>query len=352
MAARRWRSGRAVKDVLAEEPWRFDPFQAVRIIERLRPPRSPVGEGIDPSAETVRFTGHVSHGFPTSAVVRAEGVDRTTGRPTELEVAFLRLAGQGGPLPDPYAELVRERMARRDRAQKSFLDMFTHRLVSLLVRAKRRHHPALTDKPPDAVAMASWLRAVVGLGTTGMAGRVGVPDRLVLRYAALFAARPRSMIGLTRMLADVIGGPVAGRNFVGDWKALPDGLTTALTDTRGAGGRNTGLGQGAVLGDRAWSQTAAIELTVGPLSDAQFQALLPGGPMHDDIAALCRLWLDDACGVWVRLVLAAGQGRGAVLGYPAPRLGQDAWLAPEGLPDEDSQTVFRLPDPLATGRAA
>lgn len=356
MAARRWRSGRAVRDVLNAEPWRFDPFQAVRILETLRRPRHAVGEGIDPLAEAVRFTGHVSYGFPPSAVVGIKGLQGPAGTvthaPVEMEVAFLRLAGQGGPLPDPLAELVRGRMARRDHAMKAFLDLFTHRLVSLVVRAKRRHHPALTDRPPDSVRMAEWLRAAVGLGTPGLAGRAGVPDRLVLRYAALFAARPRSLAGLTRILGDVIGVPVAGRNFIGEWVPLPVALTTKLGDGNAAGGRNVVLGQDAVLGGRCWDQAAAVELTVGPLDRCNFMAMLPGGILHDDIVALCRLWHDGACRVWVRLVLGAGQGEGAQLGMPAPRLGQAAWLAPKGVPGEDSQVVFRLPDALGPEQTA
>ncbi len=55
-------------DILLREGYRYEFFQAVRLLERMYPARRPVGHHDLPKDEVVRFRTHVSLGFPASEV--------------------------------------------------------------------------------------------------------------------------------------------------------------------------------------------------------------------------------------------------------------------------------------------
>jgi type VI secretion system protein ImpH len=366
MARRYWRSGRPVKNVLSEEPYRFDPFQAARLLEALQPMAPHLATSTDPRAEAMRFVGAAALGFPPSAIAAITGPLGAEHAPEnwvydrpEVTVTFLDLIGQNGPLPHAYTEMVRDRLAHRDPAMKAFLDLFLHRLVSVMIRAKRRHLPGLDNSPPDQGHMTGYLRALLGLGTARLADRLAVPDRLLLRYAALFAHRPRSAAGLTQILADMLQTPVRAHLLRGDWLPIADADQTHLANSRGWDGQNARLGQGAVLGTRAWTQTEALELEIGPLTLPRFRDLLPGGADYLRIASVIHFYLERELNVTLRLILQRAEmprlritRRGSsstpgdhvlVPSLTPPRLGYTSWLTTRFPRHDDTQAALRLP---------
>src|SRR5688572_7807878 len=102
----------AVELALREEPWTFQFFQAVRLLERLLPGRSPVGRFVHPSKEVVRFGAHTATAFPASQI---QELDWFEDRQPVMVVNFMGLTGPSGVLPLYYSELVRERLRAKDR---------------------------------------------------------------------------------------------------------------------------------------------------------------------------------------------------------------------------------------------
>ncbi|MFA7431268.1 MAG: type VI secretion system baseplate subunit TssG [Rhodospirillaceae bacterium] len=334
MAARSRGTKRPLIDDLAAQPTAFDPYQAARILEALHPDRPKVGEGVDPGNEAVRFVGDTTFAFVPEPV---RGVTVLAKRPSRLMVTMLNLVGHRGALPDAYGEWVRDRLARRDGGMKAFLDLFVHRLVSILVRGKRTHRPGLDGRGPDDSPVLGFALSALGLGPSALRDRLDVPDRVLLRYAALFAARPRSPIGLARILSDVFAVPVAVHRFRGAW------LTIDPRDRTILGQQNLGLGRGAVMGERAWSQPHGVEIEVGPLPLAVFNTLLPGEAGFRRLAAITRFYLQDLYAVRLRLVLqSGGQEQWPGLGRGGPRLAWSAW-ATRPHPGADRQVVLDLP---------
>jgi type VI secretion system protein ImpH len=144
-----WGKPPAVEDWLFAEGHSFDFFQAVRLLEMIHAngPTShgerlvSPGQGADPAKEIVYFRSAVKLDFPASDV---EHVKRRTDMPqreqpkapAEMTVNFLGLAGGLGALDIPSTELVLERASHNDKALRDFLDIFNHRLVSLLYRIR------------------------------------------------------------------------------------------------------------------------------------------------------------------------------------------------------------------------
>lgn len=327
MATYGWRKAVAVKRALFDEGHGFGFFQAVRLLEAIYPDRVPPGEGLEPEREVVRFKSRVGLDFPASEVDRVREPRRD--EPAEMEVSILGLAGVQGPLPATVTQTVIERSFHKDHAFRDFLDLFNHRLLSLLYRARKKHRPALDRRSPDEGRVARCLFALIGLGEPGLRGRTAAPDRMLLSYVGLLLPHPRSMVGLERMLQDALGVPVAVVPFRGRWLELEPEDRTRLG--RPGRGTNHALGVDAVLGSRTWDQAAAFEVRLGPLAAAELLDLLPVGRGYRMLRALARFYVDDRYDVDVRLSCRPGEVPELRLGRAGDtRLGWSLRLDREG----------------------
>ena len=342
-----------VSRTLAEEGHRFEFPQAVRLLEMLRERPGEVESAAAAALdEVVRFRSSISLAFPTTPVERIEVPE--DGGPVRMSVAFMGLAGALGPLPLPFSELVLERAARGDFALRDFLDVFHHRLVSLLYRARKENRLALHTGPPERAVMAGQLFALAGLGTEGVRGRMRVRDRALLSYAGLLSQHPRSMAGLEGILSDHFGVPVRGTQMVGRWLSLGEREVTRI----GRSGRNRKLGRGAVLGTRVWDPQGAFELRLGPLSREEFLRFLPGGgsawaPLCD----LTRFYAGTELDFTVRPVLKAAEVPAAKLSAkrgPAggARLGWTSWLRTHEALTDAAQVRLKPPTPVPSATGA
>lgn len=289
MGSHGWRSGRPLAEWLRDEGYRFDFFQAVRLLERMRPNSVPLGDGSDPRRESVRLRSGLDLTFPASPV---QGIETPGGRPLssggplpELTANFMGVAGFVGPLPLPFSELILQRLRERDTGPRDFLDLFNHRILSLAFRIRRANRVGYERGAPEGHRYANYLFAHLGLGLPGdsLRDRLKVPDRALLRYAGLLTQRPRSLTGLCTMLSDHLRAPVLADPYVGAFRPLDQEQLTTIGLTQG---RNHALGQTALLGSQIWDQGAGFKLRLGPLSYRQYQDFLPGGT---GLSALCQL---------------------------------------------------------------
>src|SRR5947209_10271329 len=145
-----------------------------------------------------------------------------------MTVNFMGLAGAMGPLHMPSTELIVERAWRRHPSLPYLLDIFNHRLVSLLYRIRKQHRVGLDGAPPGEDHASSHLYSVVGLGTPNTRGRMQVKDRALLFYAGLLGQQPRSMTGLERLLTDYFVAPARGLPFCRRLQLLEECKRTEL----------------------------------------------------------------------------------------------------------------------------
>jgi type VI secretion system protein ImpH len=240
-----------------------------------------------------------------------------------MVVHFLGLAGALGPLPIPHTELLLERVWHKDTALRAFLDIFNHRLISLLYRVRKLHRVGLDFTAPDHTPVARYLYALLGLGTPGLRGRMPVQDRTLLCYAGLVAQQPRSMVGLETLLADYFHVPVSGQQCEGQWQYLDADQHTTI----GRSGRNQRLGRGVVLGTRIWDQQGKFTLSLGPLTLPALLDLCPTGQGFHALCALTRFYIGPTLDFEVRLTLKATEVPVSQLSVVSgPRLGWTSWL--------------------------
>lgn len=340
MAGSGWRKDRALIEQLYAESYRFDFFQAVRLLESLADARSSeLGEGAYAEREAVNFRSSLSAVFPASELDQLAPGD-VAAAPPEMTVNFFGLGGAFGPMPRPFSERVLTQARRRDTAARDFLDIFNHRLVSLFYRVRRRHRAALSRGGPERSELTQPLLALLGLGTTGLQGRLdGLPDRALLQFAGLLALAPRSLHALERAVAAHFSVQVKGEPLTGRWVALGDGQQTRL----GASGQNSRLGDGFVLGERYWDQAGAIRLTLGPLDFERFQSFLPIGDAHRPLRALIGFASDEQVDCDLILVLMAAEiPKLRLSAVDGARLGWTSWLCTRP-PERDASVTLRQP---------
>jgi len=322
MATHGWGTDRPVEKLLFEEGHRFDFYQAVKLLEMLQPEKASVGEGPEPGKEAVHFKSKVAVQFPATELseITPPGAD---GKPAEMTVNFLGLAGCLGPLPMPYTELILERVWHKDTALRDFLDIFNHRLISLLYRVRKTHRVGFDFRSPEQSNFASYLFSLIGLGTKGLQGRMRVRDRSLLFYAAFLTQRPRSMIALERLLSDYFKVRVKGVPLCGQWHRLEEDQLTYI----GVSGQNQILGHSAVVGTRIWDQQGKYEICVGPLTFREFLDFLPIGDRFTPLCELTRFYVGTELEFDIRLMLKGDEIPESRLGVTGgPRLGWTSWL--------------------------
>jgi type VI secretion system protein ImpH len=311
-------------DLLAREPHRFDPRQAVRVLEAQRPPepvcRVPEGQRPPDPVWAVRFRSSLSLAFPIGDI---ESV-RWPGdlRPPVVTVGFLGLGGATGPLPAPFTEHIAAAARRREFAGRDFLDIFNHRLVTAAMDLARLFRPALQRGFPQDSNLARQSFALMGLGTQGMRAALEPHAAALLPLAALVSQRPLSAHAIERAVTAHFGIRARVVPFRGDWLRVPPGQRSVL----GRGGRNRRLGLDAMLGGRIWDQSAGILLELGPMPLVQAERLFPASASrHRDLVALLDFLVEGAVAIELRLLVTEDSiGRSELSG--TSRLGRNSWL--------------------------
>ncbi|HKA17961.1 MAG TPA: type VI secretion system baseplate subunit TssG [Blastocatellia bacterium] len=325
-------------DVLFEEPYRFDFFQAVRLLERVDRKRLPIGRYGEPTDEVVRFRTRVSLGFPPSQIFELLEPADGESTPPEMMVAFMGLTGPTGVLPHHYTELLVERTRYKDTAAWDFLDLFNHRMISLFYRAWEKYRfPVAYERGDDR--FTEFLFDIVGMGTRGLRGRQSFEDEALLFYGGLFAQRPHSTSAMEAILSDYFGVKSTVDQFPGQWLKLDEDSLTRL------GGESAQLGITTVAGSRVWDVQSKFQLRVGPLTYAEFVAFLPTGSAFKPAAELTRLMAGQEFDFDVRLTLKADEVPGCVLTTKAkrsPALGWTTWLKTKPFTQDDSQVVLSV----------
>ena len=329
-----------LNQILVDEPYRFEFFQAVRLLEKVRPERRAVGRNAMPHEEVVRFRSRVALDFPASEVHEInETVDAKTGdERLEMLVNFMGMVGVSGVLPQPYTDLVLDRVRHRDTAMWSFLDIFTHRAVSMFYRAWRKYRfPVGYERGNDE--FTAYLYDLVGLGTKGLRGRMSLADESLLPYAGLIAQRPHSTNALENVLSDYFGTTARVRQFFGQWLALDSADYTRL------GNQNSILGESSIAGTRIWEQQSKFRIRLGPLDFKQFQEFLPNGSAYEPLRSIIRFMVGLEFDFDVQLLLRAQQVPSTILTTRAlrkPMLGWTSFLKTKPFTADDEQVVLPM----------
>lgn len=325
-----------------DEPYRFEFFQAVRLLEKIFPEKKAVGREALPPDEVVRFRSRVALDFPPSEIHELKNSvdEKTEEQKLEMFINFMGMVGVSGVLPVHYTELIMERVRYRDTAMWAFLDIFTHRSVSMFFRAWEKYRfPVAYERGDDA--FTSYLFDFAGLGTKGIRGRMAIEDESLLPYSGLIAQKPHSSNSLDNILSDYFGTTAKILQFYGQWLNLSEESITKL------GTENSGLGVSAIIGTRIWDQQSKFRIRLGAMTFKQFQGFLPNGSAHKPLKSIVKFMVGLELDFDIQLVLKAKQVPSTILTTRAmrrPMLGWTSFLKTKPFKKDDEQVVLQIND--------
>lgn len=337
----------AVIERLFKEPYRFQFFQAVRLVELWLRRRGIAGDGL--AANYLRFQNSMSLGFPASeleaiAVVPPEAsADPSALRYVRITPSFMGFLGCTGVLPPHYTErLAQHQLYQRDDGPRAFLDALSNRSLIMFYEAWRKYRLEFKYRLDGRDEFLPLLLSLAGLGSASLRQRLdgeGIRDESLGHFAASLRHRPASASQLARVLSDYFGQPISIEQFAGAWYEVPRDQQTML------GGAEAVLGAGAMAGARAWQRDLRLRLAVGPLDHAGFDAFLPGGPAARALRSMLSMFTGVTLEYEVEVVLRAADVRGArLLDGEGGRLGWDAFLVSGPQTRERRDVCYLLPD--------
>jgi type VI secretion system protein ImpH len=334
MAATKRQSDTSVATRLFEEYYGFSFFKAVELLESLSPEKKKLGQALVPDEEAVRFSVKADLVFPASEIsALARGAE---GEPAAMEVAFLGLTGPSGVLPYWYTELIQERLREKDSGLKDFLDLFHHRLLSLFYLAWKKHKFCSNYLPGAKDRLSGYLLSLTGLGTSGLAERIGIPVDSLAFYSGHLSRTIPSALSIESAVSHFSGVPAKVEQFIERVLSLEPEDQTAI------GLANSELGETAVVGSQIRECRTRFRVVLGPLSYAELIHFLPSGDILRPIFYLVKYMVGIEYEFEIRLILKAEEVPRCVIGTrisDASRLGWTTWLKAEPTFDKENPWV-------------
>jgi len=304
-------------------------FKLVRLLERYNvydagsESHSRIGSDSAPVDEPVRFHTVNHMGFTSSEV---DNIFQRTGilgacDVYDIDVNSMGLTGPTGVLPQHYTQQVQQRIKQHDYALADFLDMFNHRLLSLLYRAWAKYRLTLDYEDHQTQGKQSpATRAIQSL-----AGQYsGLYYETPLYFGGHFARQTRSASSLQTLLQDYLQHPVSLESFQGRW------LQIARNDRLCIGsngfGKNNRLGDGVLPGDRVWDVQSKCQINIGPITYAEHEKLLPDTRGFKQLEQLVRAYVPAHLLIELHFIIEdVTENKQKPLGNSL-RLGWNAWL--------------------------
>jgi type VI secretion system protein ImpH len=316
----------ALLDAVEAQPWAFDFFALLRLVECENAGAPRWGEATRPAQEPIRLGQEPDVDFAPAAIACLE---RNAFGAPRLGVRFLGLLGPQGPMPLHLTEYARDRIHHAaDPTLARFLDIFHHRMLALFYRAWAQCQPTVQGDRPREDRFAAWIGTSFGrIPDRGADG--SADDRARLFHAGTLAGRSRHPEALAKILASCLDVPARVEPWVAHRMRIPQPdrsrLGIARNRPQGAPGLAAKLGLVATAGSRVHDRQSRFRVVLGPLTLERYLGFLPGQP---DWARLVD-WVRQAVGLdllWdVRLCLAGPD-------VPAPafaeglQLGVTTWL--------------------------
>jgi type VI secretion system protein ImpH len=344
MPATQRRRPSSVATRLIAEPYRFEFFQAVRVIDLwIKAQRVRGDESI---ASHVRFENSTSSSFPPSEIesLRVQIMDQLLSGETVASIAemgaesgqatfyltpsFMGFLGPNGTLPQHYSErIASHQLYNRDTGPRAFLDTYSNRIIALFYGAWKKYRLELQHESKGENGFLPLLMSLGGLGHPSLRNRLRSDDAQVLDeslafYAGALSHRPMSPVYLQRILSDYFRICIEVKQFVGSWYPLPQDHQSAL------GTANVQLGSSALVGQRVWQRDLRIGLLIGPLRRKQFDQFLPLQAGARALEQMLKMFAGLTIEYEIQLILHADDVTGSDLSEhrTGGRLGWDTFL--------------------------
>ncbi|MDC0677132.1 MULTISPECIES: type VI secretion system baseplate subunit TssG [Sorangium] len=302
---------------------RFSYYRLIYLLERLFPAAPPVGQLGPAQDERIRLRGDPSLIFASSDVSElapvksADGVERA-----RVSTTFLSLYGSVSPMPAYFIEQIAQADYQGGpQPIRELLDVFHHRLLSLLYRAWTKYRLPVTYRKQGADPFSR--RMLCAVGVDGFRGYETPLDRFFfLRYASVLASKSRSARNLETVLSEMLGNiGVKIEQFVGHWTKIEKPFRNKL------GVMNHQLGESLTLGRYVFDGSGRYKVVLGPVGYDEYLSFLPGGRRQDLVRGVIETFTPGIHDVMLEIHVDTEEAPRFQLGSPrAATLKRTAWI--------------------------
>jgi len=301
-----------------KEPWRFDFFYMMRLLERTHKERPRIGEAATLRDEYVALGQDPYMQFPASNLSRFEQLSPQRVR---MLTQFLGLLGPQGALPLATTEEAYRWFLVEDDSFPRFLDIFQHRFLELFYRSWADARPIAQHERPSEDRFAAYVGAPIGLGSKPFRDLDSVPDLGKFAFAGLLGAQAKSASRLRGFIHGYFGVEVEIEEFIGSRLTLEPADRAYI----GKGGR---LGEDILVGASFYSVQDKIRVRLYVRDMADYRRYLPQGDRCEPLADLVFFYIGDELDWDVELAIPAKCVEPVKLGQSGA-LGWTTWVSPD-----------------------
>ncbi len=257
----------SLTEEIEREPFRFDFFSLLRMLERDASDLPRIGQNGTLATEIVRLSQDPYFEFPASnvaAFASEEGRRRIT-------VRFLGQFGPQGALPLALTEEAYNWLLKRDVAFPRFVDIVSSRFIQLFFRAWADARPIAQHDRPNLDRFGHYVGAQIGIASRHLEDLDSIADEHKRSFAGLIGAKAKSASRLRSFLAGLFDITVEIEEFVGTYLELD------VEDQSRLGTRQSSLGKDIVVGASVFSVQDRIRIRIYACDLQQYLDFLPSG---------------------------------------------------------------------------
>lgn len=268
------------------------------------------------SSDIIRFKSHSNVAFPTRDVVSFE---KNATHQYELEVAFLGLQGSQSPLPGYYLDEFAWEDAQQIPGISDFLNIFNHRLLSLLYRIWRKYRYYICFENEGQDSFSQYMFSLVGLGNGVNRGRIKINHSKMLAYAGLLASPSRSADVISSLISHCFD--LENVSVIG-WEMrrvpIPESQQNKLGIISHQPGQKSRprmlLGENFSLGSHIHDCNGKCTIEISELTIERYMRFLPNGSDFAPLVAFVSYIFHEQLAWDLRLSIAEDQAEGFCLG--------------------------------------
>lgn len=324
-----------LKQKLQHRGYKFDFFQAIKLLENAHKDRPEIGHIGPFKDEIIKITPNNSLSFAASDVNRIELEQDDYGNEKwHIFENFLGLYGPNTASPIFIAESINQCLADDD-PMREFFDIFNHRLLSLYYRAFKRSNlmACVSSQKDDSITRI--LFALIGHDFSTSTDEWAVNPNRFLRFGNLLSGGGKSAAGLEKIIANYFSiRDVRIIQFTPRRVKFDESNVSRITAT-GTGGN---LGESIVLGDTVVDITGQFTIHLGLRTLKRFHEFQPGKPKFKELIFLTRMYVQNRLDFSLELSLSTNEIQSVKLANNSPNseMGLSSWL---GSPKEKETVV-------------
>lgn len=328
---------KAVLRRIEKHGYRFNFFQAVRLLESFYGGRPGVGHLGPAEKEVVKILPNEELSFPPSDISRIGRSQNEAGEDKWILFEnFLGLYGPNTSSPMYIAEMIAQ-FPRDEDPLRDFLDIFNHRILSLYYRAWKKHNLGASISIERKDAFSKILFAMIGFDVEGPTTEWRVPPKKLLRFSSFFCSSSRPSSALESLLADFFELDDVSIIQFFPRRYSPAKSSLSRISNAEDGGR---LGESFVIGETITDVSGQFKIRLGSLTMKQFLNFQPGSAQYEELAFITKMYVKYQLDFSLELVLKPNQGDCLVMSAtdPVGILGRSAWLGSQS--DTETAVTF------------